>query len=212
MCEASFTLGNSLIKFNTYRRSEESKLFHQGNSTSPTRGPNSEPAKDGGFNKEANSDSLFDYSCLPPPISGPSPPDRNTDSIPALSSYSLPTYPRKGMSPTWTNHSLVYKPDQPRLSTSTSTSAMSISSGNSPTLHSTIQGHAHNDPGTNSRTTLSPPHSTISSSSRGKLSACILCNGPAAPPLKALVKCIQCRRNYHTHCHSPRVTMTSGKL
>lgn len=158
------------------------------------------------------SDSLFDCTCLPPLISVPSPSDRNTDTIPVLSSYSSPTYPRKGMSPTWASNPLVYKSDQPRQSTPTSTSAMSISSGSSPIPNSTLQDPVNSDPGANLRTTLSPPHSSISSSSRGKLSACILCNGPAAPPLKALVKCIQCRRNYHTHCHSPRVTMTSGKL
>lgn len=93
-----------------------------------------------------------------------------------------------------------------RKDSSTSTSAMSISSGSTPE-HSPARNSPHT-----SLHTVSPSRSSASASSWGKSSTCIFCKEPAARPLKALVRCIECRHNYHTHCHTPRITVKNGKL
>lgn len=73
-----------------------------------------------------------------------------------------------------------------------STSAMSISSGSTP----------------------SP--SCISSSGRNsqqlKFNACIMCKRPEVPDIDLLVRCNRCYWQYHTSCHNPKITFTKGDM
>lgn len=73
-----------------------------------------------------------------------------------------------------------------------STSAMSISSGSTP----------------------SP--SCISSSGRNsqqlKFNACIVCKRPEVPDIDLLVRCNRCYWQYHTSCHNPKITFTKGDM
>lgn len=73
-----------------------------------------------------------------------------------------------------------------------STSAMSISSGSTP----------------------SP--SCISSSGRNsqhrKFNTCIMCKRPEVPDIDLLVRCSGCQWRYHTSCHNPKITLTKGDM
>lgn len=73
-----------------------------------------------------------------------------------------------------------------------STSAMSISSGSTP----------------------SP--SFTSSSGRNlhhrKRNTCIMCKRPEVPIIDLLIRCNQCHCQYHTSCHNPKITCTKGDM
>ncbi|KAF8421964.1 hypothetical protein EV426DRAFT_575356 [Tirmania nivea] len=155
---------------------------------------------------------LIDHTCLPAPVpqaihsqlletkvDTPQVPSLHLQPAPTpISSTNFVTAPE--------DYFPSFQPQIARKDSPMSTSAMSISSGSSP-----VHSPACNSPKT-SLHTFSPSRCSISSSSRGKASTCILCKGPAAPPLKALVRCIECRHSYHTHCHTPRITITNGKF
>jgi len=155
---------------------------------------------------------LNDHTCLPAPIpqvihSQSLETRVDTPQIPILHLQPAPTpISSTSFATTPENHPQSSQLQFTRKDSPMSTSAMSISSGSSP-AHS----QACNSPKI-SLHTFSPSRCSTPSSLRGKASTCILCKGPAAPPLKALVRCIECKHNYHTHCHTPRITMTNGKL
>lgn len=146
---------------------------------------------------------LIDHTCLPAPI-----PQAHSQlletkvdtQVPILNLQPAPTLISS------TNSGTVSENHFTRKDSPMSTSTMSISSGSSP-----IHSPACNSPNT-SLHTFSPSRCSTSSSSRGKVSTCILCKGPAAPSLKPLVRCIECKHSYHTSCHTPRITITNGRL
>lgn len=72
-----------------------------------------------------------------------------------------------------------------------STSAMSISSGSTPSPSGASSG------GRNSQ--------------YRKINACVMCKLPEIP-LDLLVRCSRCHWQYHTLCHNPKVTCTKGYM
>lgn len=153
--------------------------------------------------------SYINQASLPPPSLAPTNLQTSMEAAQVLSSH-LPPEPFSNASKdNATQQEFLpsgFHYQNTRKSTPMSTSAMSISSGSSP-----VHSPACNSPNTSLRT-FSPTRSSTSSSLRRKGSTCILCKGPAAPPLKALIRCIECKHNYHTHCHTPRIIVTNGKL
>lgn len=122
---------------------------------------------------------------------------QSTHPLPPRPSWAIQTRPEPDpMSPMTET---VYTPNTPFNKGSSTTddgsppeSAMSISSGTSPSRSSSI------------------------ASSRRKRANysmnCIKCREPAIPVLKVLIRCVECQFNYHTHCHNPVVALTNGRV
>lgn len=73
-----------------------------------------------------------------------------------------------------------------------STSAMSISSGSTPS------------PSFTSFSGRNPHHQ--------KRNTCIMCKRPEVPIIDLLVRCNGCHCRYHTSCHNPKITCTKGDM
>lgn len=76
--------------------------------------------------------------------------------------------------------------------TPVSTSAMSISSGSTPS------------PSFTSFSGRNPHHQ--------KRNTCIMCKRPEVPIIDLLVRCNRCHCRYHTSCHNPKITCTKGDM
>jgi len=198
-----------------YLISDVSKVSDNTIPAALSTGTGSEPAMDGGnlVSTESNTSNLvlIDHTCLPVPIlpaihSQLLENKMDTSQVPILHLQPAPTPISTSFATAPENHLPSFQPQSARKDSPVSTSTMSISSGSSP-----VHSPACNSPNT-SLHTFSPSRGSTSSSSRGKASTCILCKRAAAPPLKALVRCIECRHSYHTHCHTPRITIANGKL